>query len=497
MSGHVILVGAGPGDQGLLTIRGAEAISQGEVIVYDRLVGQDILDMMPEQAEKINVGKENNHHPVPQEQINAILVREAQAGKRVVRLKGGDCYLFGRGGEEVEALVRHGISFEVVPGVTSALSVPAYAGIPVTHRDFCSSIHIITAHARAGGRLEIDFDSLVKLQGTLVFLMGVNALQSLMDGLLQAGMAPAMPAAVIENGTRFNQRKLVADISSLAGRVAEMGLQSPAIILVGKVCTLSSQLDWFSGLPLHGKRVVVTRPKARAGTLSNRLRALGAGVTEYPCIETEELLESPSLDEAIANLDSYAWVVLTSPAGVPALLHALQARGRDLRALYACKIAAIGSGTAAALAEYGITADFVPAHYDARHLGEGLCKVARPGERVLLARAAQGSPELPAALDAGKIAYDDVPVYRTCFRSAQSDWLAHEIAQGKIDYVTFTSASTVTGFMQATPQVDVSRFTAICIGQQTAAQAEQHQMRVQIAQNATIDDMISCILKGE
>lgn len=497
MSGCVILVGAGPGGKGLLTLRGAEAIRHADVIVYDRLVGRDILAMMPDTAETINVGKESNHHPVPQEQINGLLVQKALEGNRVVRLKGGDCYLFGRGGEEVEALAEHGIPFEVVPGVTSALAVPAFAGIPATHRDFCSSVHIVTAHARAGGQLHIDFESLAKLNGTLVFLMGVSALEFLMNGLLHAGIDPKMPAAVIENGTRYNQRKLVADVSSLASRAVEMGLQSPAIILVGKVCALADRLDWFSGLPLHGKRIIVTRPKARMGTLSDRLRALGAGVLEFPCIETEEITDSPALETALNSLPGYAWIVLTSPAGVPSMLHALQTRKLDFRALYGKKIAVIGSGTAAALAEYGITADYMPQRFDAKHLGEGLCDIVGAGERVLLLRAAQGSPELTAALDAKSIPYDDVPVYHTVCRSGQSAELTREIAAGEVDYVTFTSASTVHGFVQAAPDADVSKFTALCIGEQTAAEAKKYKMDTLVAKNATLDDMITCILKGE
>lgn len=497
MNGCVILVGAGPGDCGLLTLRGKEAIQSAEVVVYDRLVGQSILDLMPDNAETINVGKESFNHPVPQDRINEILVEKALEGKRVVRLKGGDCYLFGRGGEEVEALVQHDIPFEVVPGVTSALAAPAYAGIPATHRDFCSSVHIITAHARAGGQLHIDFECLVKLQGTLVFLMGVTALEFLMNGLLQAGMNPKTPAAVIENGTRYNQRKLVADISCLAGRATEMGLESPAIILVGKVCTLSEQLDWFSTLPLHGKRIVVTRPKARAGTLSDRLRVLGASVIEYPCIETEEITASPVITEAFAHIARYKWVVLTSPSGVPAMLHALQAQKLDLRALYGCKFAVIGNGTATALAEYGITADYIPERFDARHLGEGLAELVKPEERVLLLRAAQGSSDLTAALAARGISYDDIPVYRTISRSSKSEALAREISAGKVDYVTFTSASTVTGFMQATPNVDISQFIALCIGEQTAAEAKKYKMNLRTAKNATLDEMIACILKGE
>ncbi len=492
MSAMVILVGAGPGDKGLLTLRGAAALQTAEVVVYDRLVSTEILAMMPETAEQIDVGKKSNDHPVPQERINAILIEKAQQGKRVVRLKGGDCYLFGRGGEEVEDLVQAGIPFEVVPGITSALSVPAYAGIPVTHRDFCSSVHIVTAHAKRGAPLYIDFDSLLKLNGTIVFLMGVSALGFLMQGLLKAGASPELPAAVIENGTRYNQRKLVATVATLESRAAELGVQSPAIILVGKVCTLANKLDWFSALPLHGKHIVVTRPKERAGVLSDRLRALGAGVTEYPCIET---VETPN--EALPeHLAQYAWVVLTSPAGVHAMVQALTAQGKDMRALYGCKFAVIGSGTAKELASLGIQADYIPEKFDSQHLAEGLGNLVGREERVLILRAKRGARDLNTVFAEKQIAYDEIATYETHHRSAQSTTLAAEINRGEVDFVTFTSVSTVRAFMEATPQVDVSKFTAICIGDATAAAAKEYQMHLKTACNATIDDLIACIVEG-
>lgn len=491
MQGSVVLVGAGPGDVGLLTLRGAQALQEAEVVVYDRLVGADILSMMPETAEKINVGKENNHHPVPQEKINAILVQKAQEGKRVVRLKGGDCYLFGRGGEEAEELLAAEIPFEIVPGVTSALSVPAYAGIPVTHRDFCSSVHIVTAHAKKGGQLHIDFESLLKIDGTLVFLMGVTSLGFLMHGLLQAGASPELPAAVIENGTRYNQRKLVATVATLEQKAKEMQLQSPAIILVGKVCTLSESLDWFSKRPLHGKQVLVTRPKERIGTLANKLRMLGAGVIEYPCIVTQNL-QTCTLPE---DLSAYTWVVLTSPAGVAAMQHALKLQKKDIRALYGCKFAVIGQGTAKELQKLGISADYVPEIFDAKHLAQGLCDMVSTEDKLLILRAAQGSQDLNSILTQEKVAFADIAVYETQYRTEKSTEAAQKIANGEVDFVTFTSASTVEGFVQATPHAEMQKFTAVCIGASTAAAAQKYNMQVKIAKNATIDDMIACILE--
>lgn len=491
MNGKVILVGAGPGGRGLLTLRGAEALQSAQVVVYDRLVGADVLQLIPDAAERVDVGKQAGRHPVPQEEINRLLVREARAGKTVVRLKGGDCYLFGRGGEECECLRENGVPFEVVPGITSALAAPAFAGIPVTHRELASSVHIVTAHAKAGGELHIDFQGLARLGGTIVFLMGVSALGFLMEGLLSAGLPPETPAAVVENGARPGQRKLVATAGTLERQAREMGVQSPAVIVVGAVCALSETLDWFSALPLAGRRIVVTRPKARAGSLSGRLRALGAEVIEFPCIETVETPEAPLPDD----LSAYSWAVLTSPAGVSAALHALKARGKDLRALYGCRFACIGAGTAKELAKYGIYADFVPEQYDAAHLAAGLCERAAPGDRVLLLRAKEASPDLPDALHRNNIAFTDAAVYRTEYRCERSESLSAQINAGQVDMAAFTSASTVRGFAASAPDADVSRFTAVCIGEATAREAQKHHMKVKTAKNATIDEMIACMLE--
>ncbi len=491
----VILVGAGPGGRDLLTLRGAEVLRQAEVVVYDRLVSQDILDLIPQDAERVNVGKENHHHRVPQEGINEILVELARTGKRVVRLKGGDCYLFGRGGEECEYLLAHGIDFEVVPGVTSALAVPAYAGIPVTHRDYCSSVHIITGHARAGKTLEIDFEALVRTKGTLVFLMGLSALAHIMQGLLEAGMHGDMPAAVISNGARGDQKKVIASVRTLEQAVQEAGIKSPAMIVVGRVCTLSASLDWFTPLPLHGKTIAVTRPRARAGTLSAKLRALGANVLECPCIETMPLENSALLRYTLS--EPWDWVVLTSPAGVGAMVQGLEQAGLDMRALYGMQFAVIGSGTAKELARYGIKADLMPPVYDGAHLAEALIETVQPEEKVLILRAAQGAPTLTETLRAAEIPFADVPTYEIVHRTDSADVLQEAMQAGTLDVVTFTSASTVRAFMEAVENVDCTRFTALCIGEQTAKQARAYGMSVRIAENATIDSMIACLLEGK
>ncbi|MDE7261756.1 MAG: uroporphyrinogen-III C-methyltransferase, partial [Oscillospiraceae bacterium] len=287
MAGKVTLVGAGPGDPGLLTVKGLATLERAEVVVYDRLVSPAVLELIPDSARRIDVGKDAGHHPVPQDQINRILVEEALAGHSVVRLKGGDPFVFGRGGEELQTLAKAGVAFEEVPGVTSAIAAAAYGGIPVTHRDFASSLHIVTGHAREGAVLDIDFEALVRTKGTLVFLMGVTAMPAIVKGLLEAGMDANTPAAMVERGTLPGQRRCGATLGTLPEKAAEMGIRSPALIVVGGVCSLAQELCWFEKLPLHGKRVLVTRPRDRAGTLSGRLRALGAEVAEFPCIRTE------------------------------------------------------------------------------------------------------------------------------------------------------------------------------------------------------------------
>ena len=493
MPGKVTLVGAGPGDPGLLTRKGLEALQRAEVVVYDRLVSPTILAMMPEKAEHIDVGKQASRHPVPQDQINQILLDKALEGKNVVRLKGGDPFLFGRGGEELELLAQHGVSFEEVPGITSAISAPAYGGIPVTHRDCCSSLHIVTGHQRAGKELDIDFEALVRTKGTLVFLMGVSALPQICKGLLDAGMEPDMPAAVVERGTTPAQRRISATLGTLPAVAEEAQVESPAVIVVGKVCALAEDFDWFDKLPLKGRRVVVTRPRERAGTLSARLRALGADVWEYPCIATVPLDPCPAVDEAMERLCDYEWLALTSPAGVEALWQWLEGHGKDARALGAVKLAAIGPGTARALSAHGLKADYVPEVYDAAHLGEGLPAAGK----VLALRAEEGSPALTEGLARRNIACDDVASYRTVYENSRSQELRAAVEETEGLLVTFTSASTVKGFVSSVGEdANFSRMVGMCIGAQTANQAQKYGIPVRVAREATMDALTDMIVEG-
>ncbi len=493
--GQVILVGAGPGDPGLLTVKGRRALESAEVVVYDRLVGQAILDLIPESAERINVGKEAAHHPVPQAQINQILLEKALEGKRVVRLKGGDPFLFGRGGEELELLRAHGVPFQEIPGITSAIAAPAYAGIPVTHRDCCSSLHIVTGHQRADRPLDIDFEALVRTGGTLVFLMGVSALGEICRGLLDAGMRPDMPAAVVERGTTPFQRVIPATLAALPEAARARQVKSPAVILVGGVCAYSDQFDWFDRLPLKGRTVVVTRPRARAGTLSGRLRALGANVVEFPCIETRALCPCPEMERAVENIGGYEWLVFTSPAGVETLMALMERTGRDVRALGSIKLAVIGAGTGRALRRYGLRADLIPETYDGAHLGQALCE-KKPAGKVLILRAQLGTPVLTDALDASSICYDDIRCYETLYTAPNTEAVRALLAPGTV--VAFTSASTVTGFVRALGErTDFSGITAACIGRQTEAAARRYALHAITAEAATMDALIQRIIEGE
>ena len=491
----VWLVGGGPGDPGLFTLRGKEVLEQAEVVVYDALVGPGVLSMIPETARLIYAGKRSGNHTLAQEEINRILLEEAQKGYRVVRLKGGDPFLFGRGGEELELLREHGIPFEVVPGVTSALAVPAYNGIPVTHRDFCSSVHIITGHRRADSADGLDFDALVRGGGTLVFLMGVRALPELCAGLLKAGMTPDTPAAVLENGTTARQRRVAATVGTLPEAAARSGVQPPAVIVVGPVCALAEQFSWYEKRPLAGVRVLVTRPKELVSGLSSMLRRQGAEVLEYPSIATELTEDREALDAAIRKLEQggFDWLVFTSPSGVRIFLEQLTERC-DLRALAGVRLAAIGRGSEKELRKYGLRADFVPSVYDGRTLGAELAGRCGAGERILIPRAAAGNPELVGELSkGGRLIITDLPLYQTVYRTPRIMEETEFLQREDVDLAVFTSASTVRGFAESARGVDLTGVRAVCIGRQTQREADRFGMRTWVAAEATLESLVACV----
>ena len=488
MAGKVWLVGAGPGDVGLMTLKGREVLSQAEVVVYDALVSGGVLGLIPEGAKRIFAGKRSGNHFLRQEETNKVLLEEALEGRRVVRLKGGDPFVFGRGGEELELLVEHGIPFEIVPGITSAFAVPAYNGIPVTHRDFCSSVHLITGHRRADHSYDIDFDALVRTRGTLIFLMGIAALPDLMNGLLAAGMDPDMPAGVLARGTTSKQRRMSATVGTLHSVCSETVIQTPALIIVGKVCELADTFSWAEKRPLAGVRVLVTRPKELVSTLADMLREEGAEVLELPSIRTVPVKDMTAVDAAIERLSkgSYDWLVFTSPSGVSIFFDRLIAL-HDLRAINGVKLAAIGQGTRKALLKYGLRADFLPSVYDGETLGRELRDVCAPGSSILIPRAAIGNHELIGELEKGEnLTVTDVATYDTEYAVTPDA----ESLMAEVDFAVFTSASTVRGFAAAVPDEDVSRVNAVCIGRQTAAEAQKRGMRTWVSEKATLEALV-------
>ena len=490
--GKVWLVGAGPGDAGLLTCKGYDVLQKADVVVYDALVGDGVLTCVPRRARTVDVGKRAANHTMPQEQISQILLDEALAGNRVVRLKGGDPFVFGRGGEELELLVAHGVPFEVVPGITSAVAVPAYNGIPVTHRDFTSSLHIITGHKRAGADYDIDFDALVRTKGTLVFLMGVRSLPDIMAGLMSAGMGADTPAAVMQEGTTAGQRRVVATVGTLSAAAEEAGIAAPAIIIVGGVAALANEFGWYERLPLAGCKVVVTRPAELVSTMADRLRPLGAEVLEMPAIATVPIQDNEELREAFDDIALYDWLVFTSPSGVRIFFDEMMRAGVDRRLIMG-KIAALGKGTAAELCKHGYIADLVPDEATGEALGAALAKAAKPASKILIPRARIGNKALVEALSAFEV--DDVPTYDTIALSNSLLDIATQFEQGRIFCVAFTSSSGVRAFAEANPNLDYGHVQAACIGEKTRASAEGLGMRTWMADEATMDSLCALIMK--
>lgn len=483
--GRVYLVGAGPGDTGLLTLKGMEVLKKAEVVIYDSLCGDEILSSVPVSAKMIFAGKRTGRHSMPQEEINNILIEEAKAGRLVVRLKGGDPLLFGRGGEEMEALRDNGIPYEVVPGVTAALSVPAYAGIPVTHRDCASSVHIVTGHKRAGGKDHIDYDALVKANGTLIFLMGVASLPEITKGLLEAEMDPEMPAAIIENGTTAAQRSIFADVKTLAQKAKEQNIKAPATIVIGNVCAYADDLKWREDLPLFGRKIILCRPEGRNEKTARILREKGAEVLEFPSISTRETEENSRLKECISDIGKYGWIAFTGAEGVRIFFKKLFEYGKDARSLSGIKFAAIGSATAEELKKYAIAADLVPEKYDGASLGKELAKRAKPNERILIPRSSIGGDDIINALKARQdITADDVPVYDTFYEKPAFAGIRKCIKEGTADCVVFASASAVRGFTAAFKGEDLTKTVAVCIGEPTQKEADKYGMKSYVADSA-------------
>lgn len=511
--GIVYLVGAGPGDPGLITMRAVNLLKQADVVVYDRLCAPQCL-VYAEKAEKIYVGKHPDHHPVPQSEINLLLVEHARAGKVVVRLKGGDPFVFGRGGEEAQQLSQAGIPFEIVPGVTSAVAAPAYAGIPVTFREIAKSVAFITGHTSTGdGGPEASWEECYQMADTLVYLMGVSNLAKIVERLLAIGRAPQTPVALIQQGTTPHQVTVTGTLADIVERARL--IKSPAVIVIGEVVNLREQIRWYDVLarrPLLGLHIVNTRPQVRIGShqegrdpFGERLAELGAGVAHIPAFQIVPNHDLAGVDAAIRRIaaqpGAYVWVVFTSANAVRAFCERLLALGFDARLFGGTRIAAVGTATAESLREYTLSADFLPETFRGGDLGRELD--VHPGERVLLPQSAKALPDLAQALQQRGVQVEAVTAYEH-MPSSPDDSVLTGLAGIKPDLCAFFSPSGVSGLIawQAsaaagpTAHIDWQSIPAACIGPTTAAAAAEAGFDVQvIPEKFTADALIEAIIQ--
>lgn len=495
--GKVYLIGAGPGDPGLLGLKAKECLETADAVVYDRLADPRIIEFCRKDAEMVYVGKASANHTMRQPDINKLLVKLAAEGKTVARLKGGDPFVFGRGGEEAIELLEAGLPFEFVPGVTSAIAVAEYAGIPVTHRHVATSFAVITGHEDpTKGESTINWKGLATAVDTLVFLMGVENIERISSQLIANGRSADCPAAVIRWGTRPEQRTLITTVGKAAADVKATGMKPPAIFLVGEVVKLREQLQWFDNKPLFGKTVIVTRARAQASALTKKLEAQGARVLEVPAIKIVPPADFAPLDKAIAEIDTYKWLILTSVNGVEYFFNRLQKAGKDSRALCGVKIAAIGSATAEALKGYGITADLIPSAYKAEELADALAEDTKAGDKLLLARAKVARNVLPERLRALGAQVDVVAAYETVTDCQNKEELLDALESGEASVVTFTSSSTVTNLLDVLGDKKdlLNKVALAAIGPVTAETLEKNGLKPAIsAAEYTIDGLMTAI----
>ncbi len=447
-TGTVHLVGAGPGDAGLLTLRGAELLGRADVVVYDALVNPDLLRLAPKTAEMIYGGKRSRDHAIPQEDLNQLLVAKAKEGKTVVRLKGGDPYIFGRGGEEAEELAEAGVPFEVVPGISSTVAAPNYAGIPLTHRDFCSTYQVITGHEDpTKPDSGLDWAQIARMPGTKVVLMGVERIRQIAAELVANGMAAKTPVAMVRWGTTGRQKTITGTLATIADVVDAEKFTAPAVTIIGDVVSLRKKLNWFERRPLFGRRVVVTRTREQASQLSRQLAEQGAEVMEIPTIKVVPPEDRQPLVEAMGALGEYDWVVFTSPNGVTAFFEYFFKAFDDIRVIGRLRFAAVGPATAAKLKELHLAVDAMPEEYVASKVAAAIAKVdGVENLRILCLRAEVAGPDLVAKLEELGAIVDDVACYRTVPETEDINGAAAKLIEEGADWVTFTSASTDENF---------------------------------------------------
>ncbi|RUS47630.1 uroporphyrinogen-III C-methyltransferase [Cohnella sp. AR92] len=506
--GKVYLVGAGPGDPKLITLRGLEALQRADAVVYDRLAGPQLLSRIPDHVERIYVGKRPDRHTMKQEEINQLLVDLALQGKTVCRLKGGDPTVFGRVGEEAGLLKQNGISYEIVPGITSAIAVPAYAGIPVTHRELASSFSVVTGH-ESPDKLDrtIHWDKVTNATGTLLFLMGVAKIGYISEQLIKHGRSPKTPVALVRWGTRAEQATLVGTLEDIEQKVREADFQPPAVIVVGDVVKQREELQWIEKKPLFGRRILVTRSRSQASELADRIDELGGEPYEFPVIETR-LPEGPeavaAIESALQEADSYDWVVLTSVNGVEFFFRWLETTGTDIRRFHRAEFAAVGPKTAEALKKRGISATALPEKFLAEGLLESLAQRVQAGQKALLPRGDLARDVLPRELNALGLETVSLDVYETVPAGRHDEFLLELLQDGGIHAVTFTSSSTVTNLMEAlrrmgaeSPAELLAGAAVACIGPITAKTAEEHGLRVTaVAEESTIEGLIQSLIEA-
>lgn len=500
--GKVYLVGAGPGDPGLLTLKGKECLEQADVVLYDYLANPSLLKYAHEQAEQIYVGRRGRGQYQDQAEINRLLIERARAGQVVVRLKGGDPFVFGRGGEEAEAVAAAGIAFEVVPGVTAAVAVPAYAGIPVTHRTLASTLTIVTGHEDPSKETTvIDWDKLAATSGTLVFMMGMKTLPTIVARLLELGRSLETPVAAIRWGTRADQRTLIGTLRDIVEKAEQAKFEPPTVIIVGEVVKLREQLNWFEKRPLFGKRIVVTRASEQAREFSRLLEAYGAEPIESPTIQIQPPASWQAIDHAIATLAEYSWLIFTSVNGVKPFMRRLRNMSKDVRALAHLQICAIGPRTADEVSSHGLIPDVVPSEYQAEGVLAALARHDLRGKKVLIPRAEVARELLPEQLRVMGAKVEVVPVYRTVAPARDLSGLRAQIEEGRIDVLTFTSSSTVRNFVELSGGAEEARRLALkaavaCIGPITAQTAEECGLPVTItASENTVPSLAQAIVR--
>lgn len=502
MKGKVYLVGAGPGDYKLLTLKGLECIKKADVIVYDRLANINYLKEAKPNCEFIYVGKASSNHALPQDDINRVIADKAKEGKIVTRLKGGDPYVFGRGGEEGEVLVSEGIDFEVVPGITSAIGGLCYAGIPITHRDYASSFHVITGHLRDDDKEneELNWNALANNKGTLVFLMGVANLKKISVNLIEEGKDKDTPVALISWATRYNQRVVTSTLENVYETALRENVKPPTLIAVGDVVGLRSKLNFFENKPLFGKSIMVTRSRTQSSSLVEKIADLGGNPIEIPTIKIEKIENNTELENEIKNIKGYTYLVLTSKNGVDIFFDKLDEMGLDSRSLSDLKVCAIGSATAKAIKNRGINADIVPKKFVAEYLYEELKPILNENDNVLMPRAKNARDFLVDKIsEICKV--KEVHTYETVVDTSKQEEVLDVLNQGDINYITFASSSTVSNFMEIIGNENLHKLNnikVISIGPVTSATAKGLNINVyKESEEATIDSMIDTIIEDK